>query len=70
MRGRKVTAMSDCRCRRCARSGMSGRQLLLLQAALVGGVITALVIKELPGIMRELRIFRMTGGPGANRRYP
>ncbi|MGV9357351.1 hypothetical protein [Streptomyces misionensis] len=49
---------------------MSGRQLLLLQAALAGGVVTALVIKELPGIMRELRIFRMTGGPGANRRYP
>ncbi|MEU6465810.1 hypothetical protein [Streptomyces sp. NPDC046976] len=49
---------------------MSGRQLLLLQAALVGGVITALVIKEFPGIVRELRIFRMTGGPGANRRYP
>jgi len=49
---------------------MSGRQLLLLQAALVGGVITALIIKELPGIMRELRIYKMTGGPGTNRRYP
>ena len=62
--------MSDCRSRGRTRSGMSGRQLLLLQAALVGGVITALVIKEFPGIIRELRIFRMTGGPGANRRYP
>ncbi|QLI99509.1 hypothetical protein HZZ00_14850 [Streptomyces sp. NEAU-sy36] len=62
--------MSDCRSRRRGRARMSGRQLLLLQAALAGGVVTALVIKELPGIMRELRIFRMTGGPGANRRYP
>ncbi|MEU3028323.1 hypothetical protein ACPCBC_11740 [Streptomyces incarnatus] len=62
--------MSDCRSRRRRRARMSGRQLLLLQAALAGGVVTALVIKELPGIMRELRIFRMTGGPGANRRYP
>ncbi|MER7915388.1 MULTISPECIES: hypothetical protein [unclassified Streptomyces] len=62
--------MSECRRRRRTRSGISGRQLLLLQAGLAGGVITVLVIKELPGIMRELRIFRMTGGPGANRRYP
>ncbi|MFH8342317.1 hypothetical protein [Streptomyces sp. AM6-12] len=62
--------MSDCRRRRRTRARMSGRQLLLLQAALAGGVITALVIKEFPGIVRELRIFRMTGGPGANRRYP
>ncbi|MFJ4582617.1 hypothetical protein [Streptomyces echinatus] len=49
---------------------MSGRQLLVAQAALVGGVITALFVKEFPGIVRELRIYRMTGGLRAHRRYP
>ena len=49
---------------------MSGRQLLAAQAAVVGSMVAALVVKELPGIMRELRIYRMTGGLRANRRYP
>ncbi|WP_165289393.1 hypothetical protein [Streptomyces fodineus] len=49
---------------------MSVRQVLLAQAALVGGVLLTLFIKELPGVMRELRIYRMTGGLRANRRYP
>ncbi|MFE1313932.1 MULTISPECIES: hypothetical protein [unclassified Streptomyces] len=49
---------------------MSGRQVLLAQAALVGGLALALFLKELPGVVRELRIYRMTGGVRANRRYP
>ncbi|MGW4569371.1 hypothetical protein ACWEN3_46035 [Streptomyces sp. NPDC004561] len=49
---------------------MSGRQLLMAQAALVGSVVVALFVKELPGILRELRIYRMTGGLRAGRRYP
>ncbi|GAB1333620.1 hypothetical protein ACE1SV_02100 [Streptomyces sp. E-15] len=53
-----------------ARTGVSGRQLLVAQAALVGGLIAALIVKELPGIVREVRIYRMTGGPRAHRRYP
>ncbi|MBY8841285.1 hypothetical protein [Streptomyces sp. SP2-10] len=56
--------------RRNVRTGMSGRQLLVAQAALVGGVLTALFVKEFPGIVRELRIYRMTGGLRAHRRYP
>ncbi|MBJ6637354.1 hypothetical protein [Streptomyces sp. NPDC093248] len=48
----------------------TGRQVLLAQAALVGGVVTALFLKELPGLLREVRIYRMTGGLRAHRRYP
>ncbi|MFI9243601.1 hypothetical protein ACIGXF_13600 [Streptomyces sp. NPDC053086] len=49
---------------------MSGRQLLAAQAALAGSVAAALFVKELPGIVRELRIYRMTGGLRAHHRYP
>ncbi|MFE7958530.1 MULTISPECIES: hypothetical protein [unclassified Streptomyces] len=52
------------------RRGLSGRQLLAAQGALAGGVVAALIVKELPGIVRELRIYRMTGGLRARRRYP
>jgi hypothetical protein len=57
------------RCRK-TRTATTGRQVLMAQAALVGGLVTALLIKELPGMVREVRIYRMTGGLRANRRYP
>ncbi|WP_209438827.1 hypothetical protein [Streptomyces durhamensis] len=56
--------------RRPRRAEMSGRQLLVAQAAVVGSLVTALIVKELPGILREVRIYRMTGGLRAHRRYP
>ncbi|MES9522543.1 hypothetical protein [Streptomyces capoamus] len=56
--------------RRTARRGMSGRQLLAAQAAVAGSLAAALLVKELPGLVRELRIYRMTGGLRAHRRYP
>ncbi|MGW3210207.1 hypothetical protein [Streptomyces sp. NPDC001135] len=56
--------------RRPKRAEMSGRQLLMAQGALVGSVVAALLVKELPGILREVRIYRMTGGLRAKRRYP
>ncbi|MFC9926172.1 hypothetical protein [Streptomyces sp. NPDC127190] len=56
--------------RRTRRAGMSGRQLLGAQAAVVGALFAAVFVKELPGIVRELRIYRMTGGLRAARRYP
>ncbi|MFF4574536.1 hypothetical protein [Streptomyces sp. NPDC001410] len=59
-----------CRTTNTARSAMSGRQVLLAQAALVGGLALALFVLELPSMVRELRIYRMTGGLRANRRYP
>ncbi|MEU3825087.1 hypothetical protein AB0F36_07150 [Streptomyces sp. NPDC029080] len=49
---------------------MSGRRLLAAQGALAGSVVAALIVKELPGMVRELRIYRMTGGLRAHHRYP
>lgn len=68
MRGRNVT--KRCGTARKTRSVTTGRQVLLAQAALVGGVVVALFLKELPGLLREVRIYRMTGGLRAHRRYP
>ncbi|MER6071690.1 hypothetical protein ABT187_23135 [Streptomyces sp. NPDC001817] len=65
-----MTALNVGMRRRTGRPGISGRQLLAAQAAVVGSLVAALFIRELPGIMRELRIYRMTGGLRANRRYP
>lgn len=70
MRERKESVMKVGMRRRTTRSGMSGRQLLVMQAAMIGGLAMTLFVKELPGIVRELRIYRMTGGMRANRRYP
>ncbi|MBP2047190.1 hypothetical protein J2Z21_000112 [Streptomyces griseochromogenes] len=44
--------------------------MLIAQALLVSGLALALFMRELPGVVRELRIYRMTGGVRANRRYP
>ncbi|MEU0333953.1 hypothetical protein [Streptomyces sp. NPDC006193] len=49
---------------------MTGRQLLVAEATLIGGLLVALLVKEYPGIVREVRIYRMTGGLRAHRRYP
>ncbi|MGW0997819.1 hypothetical protein [Streptomyces sp. NPDC002520] len=62
--------MKHCREERTARSAMTGRQVLLAQAVLVGGLMLALLVKEIPGMVRELRIYRMTGGLRAGNRYP
>ncbi|MEU6091486.1 hypothetical protein ABZ865_32860 [Streptomyces sp. NPDC047085] len=53
-----------------SRSVLSGRQVLVAQAAVVGSLMLALFVKEFPGVVRELRIYRMTGGLRAARRYP
>ncbi|MEU9991552.1 hypothetical protein AB0E10_33065 [Streptomyces sp. NPDC048045] len=62
--------MKRCERSRTARSVVSGRQVLIAQALLVGGLALVLLMKELPSVVRELRIVRMTGGLRANRRYP
>ncbi|WP_030340673.1 hypothetical protein [Streptomyces sp. NRRL B-3648] len=70
MREQKVTVMNMGMRRRTVRRGISGRQLLAAQAAVAGSLAAALLVKELPGIVRELRIYRMTGGLRAGHRYP
>jgi hypothetical protein len=47
----------------------TAERVLLAQAALVGGLAVALFIRELPGLVREIRIFRMVC-PRAGAHHP
>ncbi|MFE0449744.1 hypothetical protein ACFW2D_00350 [Streptomyces sp. NPDC058914] len=49
---------------------MSGRRVLRAEAAVVGGLVLALLAWELPSLRREVRIWRMAGGFRAGHRYP
>ncbi|MFA3872963.1 hypothetical protein ACSLFT_34810 (plasmid) [Streptomyces sp. G6] len=40
---------------------MTAKRILTAEAVLLGGGVLALLIAELPGVRRELRIFRMVG---------
>ncbi|MGY6023409.1 hypothetical protein [Streptomyces spinosirectus] len=48
----------------------TGQRLLMAEAAVVGALVLALFVRELPSLRRELRIWRMAGGLRAGRRYP
>ncbi|GAA1187601.1 hypothetical protein GCM10009654_51490 [Streptomyces hebeiensis] len=48
---------------------MKAERVLMAQAALVGGLALALLVKELPGLVREIKIWRIVGfRPGTRRR--
>ena len=51
-------------------AGMTGQRVLMAEAALVGGLVLALLVWELPSLRREMRIWRMAGGFRAGHRYP
>ncbi|MEV8565509.1 hypothetical protein AB0436_07950 [Streptomyces sp. NPDC051322] len=38
---------------------MTAKRVLIAQAVLVGGLGLAILVKELPGLAREIRIWRM-----------
>ncbi|MFI2645786.1 hypothetical protein [Streptomyces sp. NPDC018610] len=40
---------------------MTAKKVVAAQLAVVGGLAVALLVKEMPGIMREIRIWRMVG---------
>jgi len=47
----------------------TAERVLLAEAVLVGGLALALLIKEFPGLVREVKIWRMVGLPtGARHR--
>ncbi len=52
------------------RAGTSGQRVLMAEAALVGALGLALLLREWPSLRREARIWRMAGGFRAGRRYP
>ncbi|WND23044.1 hypothetical protein [Streptomyces violaceus] len=49
---------------------MSGQRVLKAEAVLVGGVALAMLCWEWPSLRREMRIWRMSGGFRAGKRYP
>ncbi|CAM5583907.1 MULTISPECIES: hypothetical protein [Streptomyces] len=47
---------------------MNAKRILMAEGALLGGAALALLVAEFPGIVREVRLWRMAGfrspGPG------
>ncbi|MFD6388405.1 hypothetical protein ACFWEY_36445 [Streptomyces nigra] len=49
---------------------MSGERVLKAEAVLLGALVVAVLVWELPSLRREARIWRMAGGRRAVPRYP
>ncbi|MGW3727879.1 hypothetical protein [Streptomyces sp. NPDC000851] len=48
---------------------MNAKRILIAEAAVLGGAALALLIAEFPGIVREVRLWRMAGfRPGPRNR--
>ncbi|WP_432138011.1 MULTISPECIES: hypothetical protein [unclassified Streptomyces] len=45
---------------------LTARRVLTAQAALVSAAALALLIREMPGLVREIRIWRMVGSPAGS----
>ncbi|MFB7778584.1 hypothetical protein [Streptomyces bauhiniae] len=52
------------------RTVWTGRRVLVAQAAVLAGLTLLLLVKEVPGMVREIKIYRMTGGRRTARRHP
>ncbi|MFC3575065.1 hypothetical protein ACFOZ0_17625 [Streptomyces yaanensis] len=44
------------------------KRVLIAQAVLLGGAAAILLVREMPGVVREIRIFRMVGLRAGSRR--
>jgi hypothetical protein len=49
---------------------MNGQRVLLAEALVAGALALAVLVRELPSLRREMRIWRMAGGMRAGHRYP
>ncbi|MFJ9347589.1 hypothetical protein [Streptomyces sp. NPDC101237] len=52
------------------RTGTAAQRVLTAEIAVVGALALALLVTELPSIMREMKIWRIAGGLRAGHRYP
>ncbi|MFD3585449.1 hypothetical protein [Streptomyces sp. NPDC058683] len=50
--------------------GTTAQRVLTAEVALVGALCVALLVTEIPSLLRELKIWRISGGLGAGHRYP
>jgi hypothetical protein len=46
------------------------KHILIAEAVIVGGIVLGILLREIPGAVREVRIWRMAGGFRAGHRYP
>lgn len=47
---------------------MMAKRVLVAEAMLVAGVAAVVLLREMPGLVREVRIWRMVGLPGVTKR--
>ncbi|MEW2304401.1 hypothetical protein AB0958_31330 [Streptomyces sp. NPDC006655] len=52
------------------RTGTAAQRVLTAEIAVVGALVLALFVTEMPSMMREMKIWRIAGGLRARRRYP
>ncbi|MFD4508610.1 hypothetical protein [Streptomyces sp. NPDC058457] len=52
------------------RTGTAAQRVLTAEVAVVGALFLALFVTEFPALMREMKIWRIVGGPRAGHRYP
>ncbi|MEU9343109.1 hypothetical protein AB0D74_18075 [Streptomyces sp. NPDC048278] len=52
------------------RTGTAAQRVLTAEVAVVGALLLALFVTEIPSMMREMRIWRIAGGLRAGHRYP
>ncbi|MEU2617907.1 hypothetical protein ABZ642_07005 [Streptomyces sp. NPDC007157] len=56
--------------RQRTRGTTAAQRVLTAEVALVGALCVALLVTEIPSLLRELKIWRISGGLGAGHRYP
>ncbi|MEU9238788.1 hypothetical protein [Streptomyces shenzhenensis] len=52
------------------RTGTAVQRVLAAEAAVVGALLLALFVAEIPSVLREMKIWRISGGLRAGHRYP
>lgn len=52
------------------RTGTAAQRVLAAEIAVVGTLVLALFVTEIPSMLREMKIWRIAGGLRARRRYP
>ncbi|MCG7203262.1 hypothetical protein [Streptomyces arenae] len=52
------------------RTGTAAQRVLTAEIAVVGALVLALFVTEIPSMVREMKIWRIAGGLRARHRYP
>ncbi|MEU9450243.1 hypothetical protein [Streptomyces sp. NPDC048277] len=55
---------------RRTRKGTTAQRVVTAEIAVVGALVLALVVSQMPSLVRELKIWRIAGGLRPGNRYP